>query len=337
MEIQHKKSIMKQIMPWAMTLMALGMVLILAMILGAETISLQDVIRALMTKDSNSGINILREIRFPRIAAALLVGAALGVSGAVMQGMTRNPLADPGLLGVSAGANTALALSMAFMPSLNYFGIMTASFVGAAMGALLVLGLGASKMGGFTPLRLVLAGAAVSAFLTALSEGIGIYFKLSKFISMWTAGGLMGTNWSQVKVIGICISLGLCIALFMAKQLTILSLSEEIAISLGQNTFRTKMILFCANIILTGSAVALAGNMAFVGLIVPHFVRAVVGTDYRRVIPMSMLTGGTFIVFADLLARMIGRPYETPLVAIVSMLGLPIFLLMEKKGGRSIL
>lgn len=337
MEINGTKTIIKGLLPWVLALIALVIVLSLAMTNGAETISMQEVIRALVTKDSSSGIHILREIRFPRIAAALLVGSALGVSGAVMQGMTRNPLADPGLLGLSAGANTALAISMAFLPNLNYFSMMIASFMGAAIGALLVLGLGASKIGGFTPLRLVLAGAAVSAFLTALSEGIGIYFKLSKFISMWTAGGLMGTNWNQVKVIGICILIGLCLALLMAKQLTILSLSEEIAISLGQNTFRTKMVLFFANIILTGSAVALAGNMAFVGLIVPHFVRAIVGTDYRRVIPMSMLTGGTFIVFSDFLARMIGRPYETPMVAVVSMLGLPIFLLLAKKGGRTIL
>lgn len=325
----------RPVLPWGLAILSLMMILILAMTLGAENVSLPDLYAALFTNETNNGINILREIRFPRIVAALLVGAALGVSGAVMQGMTRNPLADPGLLGVSSGANMALAMSMAFLPELNYYGIMMASLMGAALGSLLVLGLGASRLGGFTPLRMVLAGAAVSAFLTALSEGIGIYFKLTKFISMWTAGGLMGTNWEQVKVIGLFIGVGLAIALATAKQLTILSLSEEVAISLGQNTFQVKVILFFANIVLTGSAVALAGNMAFVGLIVPHFVRSLVGTDYRRVIPMSMLTGGTFIVFADFLARMIGRPYETPMVAVVSMLGLPIFLLLAKRGGRS--
>lgn len=322
---------------WLLALLLLIGVTVCAMSLGAENVSLKDLWLALTTHQKNDGINILREIRIPRVIGALLVGSALGVSGAIMQGMTRNPLADPGLLGVTAGANTALAISMAFVPEMNYFGIMLFSFLGAAIGSGMVFALGASKLGGFTPLRLVLAGAAISAFLTAISEGIGIYFKISKFISMWTAGGLMGTNWEQVKIIGAFIGLGLVLAMLLSKQLTILSLSEEVAISLGQNTLRVKIMLFIVNIILTGAAVGLAGNMAFVGLIVPHLVRAIVGSDYRKIIPMAMILGGTFIIFSDLLARMIGRPYETPLVAIVSMLGLPIFLLLMNKSGRSLL
>ena len=118
-----------------------------------------------------------------------------------MQGMTRNPLADPGLLGLTAGANAALAITIAFIPSANYFGIMIACFIGAAVGALMVFGIGAMKRGGFSPIRIVLAGAAVSAFLFAIAEGIGIYFKISKDISMWTAGGLIGTSWGQLQVI----------------------------------------------------------------------------------------------------------------------------------------
>lgn len=250
-----------------------------------------------------------------------------------MQGMTRNPLADPGLLGLTAGANAALAITLAFIPAANYFGIMIACFIGAAVGAALVFGLGSVKRGGFSPFRIVLAGAAISAFLSALAEGIGIYFKISKDVSMWTAGGLIGTTWGQLKVISPFIAVSLVIALLLARQLSILSLSEEAAIGLGQKTMQTKALLFVAITMLAGAAVALAGNMAFVGLLVPHIVRAIVGVDYRHIIPMSAIAGAIFMLFADLLGRTINAPFETPVAAIVAMLGLPFFLLIVRKGG----
>src|SRR5690606_6160316 len=203
------------------------------------------------------------------------------VSGAMMQGMTRNPLADPGLLGLTAGANAALAFTLAFIPAANYFGIMVACFIGAAAGAALVFGIGAAKKGGFSPFRIVLAGAAISAFLTAIAEGIGLYFNISKNVSQWTAGGLIGTSWGQLQVVVPFIAASLVIALLLSRQLTILSLSEEAAIGLGQKTAQIKAVLFVIITLLAGAAVALAGNMAFIGLMIPHVVRAIVGTDYR--------------------------------------------------------
>ena len=149
--------------------------------------------------DGGRKLSLLREIRLPREVAAILVGAALAVSGAIMQGITRNPLADPGLLGLTSGANAALAFTLAFMPAANYFGIMVACFIGAAIGAVMVFGIGAMRKGGFSPLQMVLAGSAVSAFLYAIAEGIGIYFKISKDVSMWTAGGVIGTSWDSYR------------------------------------------------------------------------------------------------------------------------------------------
>ncbi len=300
---------------------------------GAADISVKDTVLALVSSTTNDAILVIREIRLPRELAAVLVGAALAVSGAIMQGMTRNPLADPGLLGLTAGANAALAITLAFIPAANYFGIMIACFIGATAGALLVFGLGSAKKGGFSPFRIVLAGAAISAFLSALAEGIGIYFHISKDVSMWTAGGLIGTTWGQLKVISPFIGISLVIALVLARQLSILSLSEEAAIGLGQKTMQTKIFLFIAITLLAGAAVALAGNMAFVGLLVPHIVRAIVGVDYRHIIPMSAIVGAIFMLFADLLGRTINAPFETPVAAIVAMLGLPFFLLIVRKGG----
>ncbi|CAN7492282.1 iron ABC transporter permease [Rossellomorea sp. LjRoot5] len=307
---------------------------LISVIYGAAETTVRDVFHALTFSAEGDKINILQEIRFPREVAAIVVGAALAVSGAIMQGMTRNPLADPGLLGLTAGANASLAVALAFIPSISYFGIMIACFIGSAAGAIMVFGISSLKRGGFSPFRIVLAGAAVSAFLFAIAEGIGLFFKLSKDVSMWTAGGLIGTTWTQLQVIVPFIVIGILVALFFSRQLTILSLNEEVAVGLGQRTAFVKSILFIVIILLAGAAVALVGNMVFIGLMIPHMVRAVVGTDYRFIIPISSLFGASFMLLADTLGRTINAPYETPVAAIVAMMGLPFFLFIVHKGGK---
>ncbi|MEH7084121.1 iron ABC transporter permease [Neobacillus drentensis] len=306
---------------------------IAACVFGAADTSIKDVWMALTSNSTDNATLMLREIRFPRAAAAIFVGAALSVSGAIMQGLTRNPLADPGFLGLTAGANAALAIAIAFIPSANYFSLTIACFVGAAVGTLMVFGIGSIKKGGFSPLRIVLAGAAVSAFLYAVAEGIGIYFKVSKNVSMWTSGGMIGTSWKQLQIIVPFIIIGILVSLFLSRQLTILSLNEEVAIGLGQKTIQIKTILFIVIILLAGASVALIGNMAFIGLMVPHLVRGIVGTDYRFILPMSAIFGATFMLFADTLGRTINAPYETPIIAIMAVMGLPFFLVIVRKGG----
>ena len=306
-----------------------------SMIFGAADISIKDVWLALSSSSVNEQISIIRDIRLPREIAAVFVGAALSVSGAIMQGMTRNPLADPGLLGLTSGANAALAVTIAFIPSVNYLGITIACFIGAAVGAILVFGIAAIKRGGFSPLRIVLAGAAVSAFLYAIGEGVGIYFKISKDVSMWTAGGMVGTSWEQLQIIVPFIVGGIFIALLLSRQLTILSLNEEVAVGLGQQTTKVKTVLFVVMILLAGASVALVGNMVFIGLMIPHIVQGIVGTDYRYIIPMSAVTGAAFMLLADTLGRTVSAPYETPIAAVVSMIGLPFFLVIVRKGGKA--
>ncbi|WP_456318166.1 FecCD family ABC transporter permease [Priestia megaterium] len=306
-----------------------------SMIFGAADISIKDVWLALSSSSVNEQISIIRDIRLPREIAAVFVGAALSVSGAIMQGMTRNPLADPGLLGLTSGANAALAVTIAFIPSVNYLGITIACFIGAAVGAILVFGIAAIKRGGFSPLRIVLAGAAVSAFLYAIGEGVGIYFKISKDVSMWTAGGMVGTSWEQLQIIVPFIVGGIFIALLLSRQLTILSLNEEVAVGLGQQTTKVITVLFVVMILLAGASVALVGNMVFIGLMIPHIVRGIVGTDYRYIIPMSAVTGAAFMLLADTLGRTVSAPYETPIAAVVSMIGLPFFLVIVRKGGKA--
>ncbi|WP_408009281.1 FecCD family ABC transporter permease [Pseudalkalibacillus sp. A8] len=306
-----------------------------AMIFGAAETTVKDVWSALTSQMTNDTALMIQEIRLPREVGAIFVGAALSVSGAIMQGLTRNPLADPGLLGLTAGANAALAVTIALIPTINYFGIMIACFIGAAIGAIMVFGMGSMKRGGFSPFRIVLAGAAVSAFLFAVAEGIGLYFKISKDVSMWTAGGIIGTTWGQLQIIIPFIAVGILVSLMLARQLTILSLNEEVAVGLGQKIIPIKAVLFVVIILLAGASVALVGNMAFIGLMVPHIVRAIVGTDYRAILPMSAVIGASFMLLADTLGRTINAPYETPVAAVVAIMGLPFFLFIIRKGGKA--
>lgn len=316
-------------------LFAFAVMFILSMAFGAADVTVKDVWSAFTPNASGEKVSIIREIRLPRELAALFVGAALAVAGAIMQGVTRNPLADPGLLGLTAGASAALAITLAWIPSANYFVNMIACFIGAAVGAMLVFGISSMKKGGFSPFRIVLAGAAVSAFLYAIAEGVGIYFKLTKDVTMWTAGGTIGTTWKQLYVIVPFIAIGILLSFLLSRQLTILSLDEEVAIGLGQRINRLKAILFLVVILLAGASVALVGNMAFIGLMIPHIARAFVGTDYRLILPMSAIIGAAFMLFADTLGRTINAPFETPVVSIVAILGLPFFMIIVRNGGRA--
>jgi iron complex transport system permease protein len=184
-------------------------------------------------------------------------------------------------------------------------------------------------------LRIVLAGSAVSTFLYAIAQGIQIYFKISKDVSMWTSGGLIGTSWDQLTVIAPFIIVGITVAIALSRQLTILSLSEEVAVGLGQKTAVVKTLLFVVVTLLAGASVALASNLVFIGLMIPHIAYFVVGRDYRFVIPISAVFGATLMLFADTLGRIISVPYETPVVAIISVIGLPFFLFIVHKGGKS--
>jgi len=331
----------KRRFPFAFKLIAAMCICVAAflfsIVFGAANTGVHDVWDALFSDDPSKAALIIKELRLPRETAALLVGAALAVSGAIMQGMTKNPLADPGLFGLTAGSNAALAIVAALIPTANYFHIMIACFVGAGIGALLVFGISSLKRGGFTSFRIVLAGAAVSAFLFAVAEGVGLYYKVSKNVSAWTAGGLIGTTWTQINVIMPFILIGIVVAIGMSRQLTILSMDEGIATGLGQRTGLIKVILFIIIVLLSGTAVALAGNLAFVGLMIPHMVRPFAGSDYRQIIPLCIFIGGAFMLVADTLGRTIHAPFETPIASLIAIIGLPFFLFIVRKGGRAFL
>jgi iron complex transport system permease protein len=279
---------------------------------------------------------IIQELRLPRAVAGAIVGACLAVAGAIMQGMTRNPLADSGLLGINAGAGFMLAVCFAFFPGISFLDLMFLSFMGAGIGAGMVYGIGSLSRGGLTPVRLVLAGAAVSYLLIALSEGIAIYYRIGQNLAFWYAGGLAGTKWLQIKIILPWVSTAMIGSLLISRSVTLLSLGDEVAVGLGLRTRWIKVVGTIIVLVLAGAAVSIVGSIGLVGLIIPHVARYLVGVDYRWIIPCSAILGSLLIVLADIGARMINPPFETPVGAIVVLIGIPFFLYLARKEGREL-
>jgi iron complex transport system permease protein len=279
---------------------------------------------------------IIQELRLPRVLAGAMVGASFAVSGALMQGMTRNPMADSGLLGLNAGAGFVMAICFAFFPGLPFSYLILYSFLGAGLGAGLVYGIGSMAKGGLTPVRLVLAGAAVSALLVALSEGIALYFRIGQDLAFWYAGGMAGVKWSQLNVMFPWVAGAIIASMMLSRYLTLLSLGEEVAIGLGQRTRLIKLAGTLLVLILAGSAVAVVGAVGFVGLLIPHLTRYLVGVDYRWIVPCSAVLGSLLVVFADLAARMIHPPYESPLGALIALIGVPFFLYLARRERREL-
>ncbi|WP_339285316.1 iron ABC transporter permease [Oceanobacillus sp. FSL K6-3682] len=308
--------------------------LMLAVSLGAADIQLKTVWQAIFQFDPDlQQHQIIREIRFPRVLGAAIVGSCFAVSGALMQGMTRNPLADSGLLGLNAGAVFMLACCFAFFPDLPYLYMILFSFLGAALGAGIVYGVGSLSKNGLTPIRLVLAGAAVSALLGALSEGIALYYEIGQDLAFWYAGGISGTSWNHLQIITPWLLLALAVAMTLSHSITLLSLGEEVAVGLGTKTGRVKLTASIIIVILAGLAVSVVGAVSFVGLIVPHIVRWFMGYDYRWIIPGTIIYGALLVVLADLAARIISPPHEMPIGALIALLGVPFFLYLARKGG----
>ncbi|GGA45631.1 ferrichrome ABC transporter permease [Paenibacillus physcomitrellae] len=279
---------------------------------------------------------VIREVRLPRALAGVLVGAGLSVSGAVMQGMTRNPIADPGLLGLNAGAGFVLAAMFAFFPNMSYMTLILYSFVGAGIGAGLVFGIGSLSKSGLTPMRLALSGAAVSALLSALAEGIAVYFKIGQDLAFWYAGGLAGIHWTQVKIMFPWVAAALIGAMCLSRSITVLSLGDEVSSGLGQRNGLIRLGGTLVVLVLAGAAVSAVGAIGFLGLLIPHIVRYLVGVDYRWVIPCSGLFGALLIVVADIGARVINPLQEVPVGGLIALIGVPYFLYLVRKGGRGI-
>lgn len=330
---RSRPAVAAAILFFGLTALAFGMTLSVS--LGAKDIDWATVWSAIFRFDPNvTEHQVIQALRLPRVLAGAMVGASLAVAGAIMQGLTRNPLADSGLLGLNAGAGLALAVCFAFFPETPFLQLMVYSFLGAAFGALMVFGIASLSMEGLTPMRLTLAGAAVGALLTAISQGIALHYRVGQDLTFWYAGGVAGTRWDQVELMFPWVAAGLIGACLLSRAITLLSFGDEVAIGLGLRIRPVKAAALVVVLLLAGVSVAVAGAISFVGLLIPHMTRALVGADYRWIIPCSAVLGALLMVVADLGARTINMNVETPVGALIALLGVPFFLYLVRRERR---
>ncbi|GIO95179.1 ferrichrome ABC transporter permease [Paenibacillus lautus] len=315
---------------------AVCLLLIVASIMyGAKNITMDTVWDSIFAFDSeNIDHQIIVSSRLPRVVGAMLIGAFLAVSGALMQGMTRNYLASPSIMGVSDGSVFAVTLFMVFIPNASSNMYIVSSLIGSAIGAAIVFGLAWLIPGGLSPVRLAILGTVIGTFLSGTAEALAAYFQISQNISFWYNARLHAMDPELIKLSIPFAIVGLCLAIVLSKSITLLSLGDETAKGLGVNTWLIKALAMLAVVILTGVSVALAGKVAFVGLIIPHIARFLSGSDYRWIVPVSGVLGGMFLALCDILARFVNDPFETPVGVITSLIGVPFFLyLIKTRGG----
>ncbi len=314
----------------------IALVVILSVTFGAKSISGITVWNAIFHfNPDNVDHQIIIHSRLPRALGALLIGACLAVSGAIMQGMTRNYLASPSIMGVSDGAVFAVTLCMIVMPGVSSLDLIFYSLLGSAAAYGLVFGAASLLTDGLSPVKLAILGTITGTFLSSLAAAAASYFQLSQQISFWYNARLHQLEPQMIKLAIPFAAAGLVLAVCVSRSITVLSLGEEISAGLGQRTFWVKGIGTLSVVLLTGVSVALAGNIGFVGLIIPHITRYLTGIDYKWIIPCSGVIGGVFLAASDVLARFVNYPFETPIGVITSVIGVPYFLyLIKRKGAR---
>lgn len=320
-------------------LLALGCLLVAMSIwastLGTVHIPLLSVWNAIFHFDGSREHLLVMAIRLPRVVAALLAGSALAVSGAIMQAVTNNPLASPGLLGINAGASFAVVMIMTLFGTGFGDAILWFAFCGAGFAALLVYVLGSYGPAGRSSVGLVLAGVIVGTFLTALTSAILIFDQSTlDAVRLWTAGSVSGRTMPQAVAVTPYILSGLVAALFLSRHLMTMSLGADAARTVGQNPLVWRAIAIVIVIVLAGGAVALAGPIGFVGLVVPHIMRLTISVDYRWVIPFSALGGAMLVVLADTAGRVLFASQNFPVGVTIALIGAPFFIWLARNRLR---
>ncbi len=311
---------------------ALALMVLASIALGARSVPFSTVIDAFLAPDGSNDHTVIRELRVPRTLLGLGVGATLGLAGALMQSLTRNPLADPGLLGVNEGAALGVTLALGLFGLTDPAVYVWFAFGGAALAAVMVYGLAASGRSGSGPVRLTLAGVALGMVATALSSAI-LRMDQQTFDRMrfWLTGSLAGQTSDVLVRLAPFMVAGLVLGLSLARPLNALALGDDAGRALGVSIGRTRALTGVAVTLLCGAATAAAGPLWFVGLIVPHAVRALVGPDQRWVLPYSALAAPVLLLGADVVGRLIARPGEVQVGIVWAVIGAPIFILLARR------
>ncbi|MCM3714043.1 iron ABC transporter permease [Alkalihalobacillus oceani] len=299
---------------------------------GSVTIRVSEVWTALFSPADSLQRQIVWDLRLPRIVTGLLVGACLAIAGALLQGVMRNPLADPGIIGVSAGAGLMAVTMMLVLP--HYLSLLPfGAFLGALAATFLIYFIAWEN--GVSPLRMILAGVAINSLLGALMSAVMILYSDNvQAVLPWLVGGLSGRGWSHVAIILPYALIGMALSIFAVKHANLLLLGDEVAKLLGSQVERSRLFLILLATFLAGAGVSVAGLIGFVGLVVPHMMRMIVGNDYRFLLPTSALGGACLVVLADTAARSWFDPIELPVGILLAALGAPFFLYLLRGGMK---
>ena len=319
----------KHLMLWLLVaIAALGVLTALSLAIGARSVSLSVVWHSLIHADATgTEAVIVRDLRLPRTLLGLMVGLALGLAGTVMQGLTRNPLADPGLLGVNAGAALAVVVAIGFLGVTSPSGYVWFAFVGAGVAAVVVYAIGATGRDGATPVKLALAGAALTALLASAITLIQLR-NITAFnqFRFWEIGSLAGRDIGVVRQVLPFVVVGAVLALLSGRMLNTLALGDDVARALGQHIGLTRALAAVAIVLLCGAATAAAGPIAFVGLAIPHAARLITGPDFRWILVYSAVLAPSLLLAADILGRIVASPGELQVGIVTALIGAPFFL-----------
>ena len=317
----------------AAAVLVLVLVSLASLAVGSRSIPLGSVVEALTDGDPDNREHlIVRDLRGPRTLIGLMVGAALGLSGVLLQGLTRNPLADPGILGISAGAALAAAASVLFLGLGSVYGYIWFAFAGAALGGVLVYAVGSMGRDRSSPIKLALAGAAVTAIMTSLTTLI-LLLDLATLdvLRFWLVGSLAGRGLTVAGQVWPFILAGAATALLLGRLLNALSLGDDAARSLGVRLAGARALVGISAIVLAGAATAAAGPIVFVGLTIPHLVRAITGPDYRWVLPYSAVLAPVLLIGSDIVGRILARPAELQVGIVTAFIGGPFFVALVRR------
>jgi iron complex transport system permease protein len=311
--------------------LALVALAVASVAIGSRTVGVTDILGALGGSTETLSQAAVGT-RIPRTVAAMVIGAALALSGAVMQGVTRNPLADPGILGINMGAALAVVVGIAWLGLAAAIPTIWVAITGAAVTAVFVFIVGSLGRGGATPLKLALAGAATSvafaSFITAIVLGRN---DVALNVQSWELGGVGGIGWPAIAQVAPFLAVGAVVSLLAAKPLNALALGDELAAGLGERIVLARVLGAVGSVILAGAATAVAGPIGFVGLIMPHLFRLLVGVDHRWLLPYSALGGAALLTAADILGRIVARPSEIDVGIITALVGAPFFIWIVRR------
>ncbi|WP_245721828.1 FecCD family ABC transporter permease [Nocardia crassostreae] len=316
-----------------MAVAALAAACLLSLLVGTKSIPVGEVWNALWSSAGSPDHLIVTEYRVPRTLVGLLAGMALGVAGCLMQGLTRNPLADPGLLGINAGAAFGITLAVAFLGAAEITSYVWFGFSGAAAVSLVVYRIGTAGRQGSDPIRLTLAGVAVTAVLTGLTKGL-ILLNPKAFEEWrhWESGALTGRGYDVIAGAAPFIAIGLIAAIIASRSLNAVALGEDLAHALGVNVGRTRLLTAVALTLLCGTATAAVGPITFVGLAVPHIARWIVGPDQRWIVAYSMVLAPILVIGADVLGRVLIPSDEVPAGLVSAFLGAPALIYLARRA-----